>query len=180
MTATTRPAPAPLPALVNGRYRVVTVAYLPFDALPQYPAGPALVTVGGWNTSTSSLSPLSSPTVIAVDNSKVTLNVFRMHGDAVHITSHELDGTQYPTRRDADRAAYNAGVTGFMVYEHDRELLGIGFRVTDHKDADGRWCRVSLCNVFPPEQRASNPDRCPAGCPDSRVEVFFNPADVHG
>lgn len=168
-TNTAPAAPATLPALINGRYRVLTVAHLPYGTLPAYPEGPATVTIEPWCVSTSPLSPLSSPSVLAADDGMTTLNVHKMTGGCER---HDLDGTKYATKDDADRAAYDAGVTGYMVYERDRERLGVAFRVTAHRDADGRFCRVSGCDVVPPEQRGTNPNRCPAGCPDSGIEVY--------
>jgi hypothetical protein len=163
-------APATLPSLINGRYRVFTVEHLPYGALPAYPEGPAQVTIEPWCVSTSSLSPLSSPSVLAADDGMTTLSVHKMTGGCEH---HAVHGTKHATKDDADRTAYEAGVTGYMIYERDRERLGIAFRVTQHRDADGHFCRVSGCDVVPPEQRATNPNRCPIGCPDSGIEVYI-------
>jgi hypothetical protein len=92
----------------DGRYRIYTIASgIAFDSVPAYgQGGPAQVAFGDWNVSTTHSS--DRPDVH-------TLSVWR--GDACKPTRHQLDGTDYPTRRDADRAAYNAGVSGFMVYE---------------------------------------------------------------
>jgi hypothetical protein len=92
----------------DGRYRIYTIASgIAFDSVPAYDqGGPASVAFGDWNVSTTHSS--DRPGVY-------TLKVWR--GDAFKPTRHQLDGTDYPTLRDADRAAYDAGVTGFMVYE---------------------------------------------------------------
>lgn len=112
----------------DGRYRLYTVDHLPFDALPSYgDGGPAKVVLDPWGTSTSSLCGfMSSPSVAAADDGMVTLNVYRVDSPASQpMVRHPLDGTRYATTRDADRAAYEAGVTAFMVYEREAARFGL-------------------------------------------------------
>lgn len=136
-TVTTKPAiqgrgPS-APGDYDGRYRLYTVDHVPFDRFPSYSdGGPSTVTHNGWNISTSSTCRVfSSPSVVAADDGMHTLRVTRdgryvdtgvigPHGTPVKeyvVTRHPLDGTKYATKRDADRAAYEAGALAFMVYE---------------------------------------------------------------
>lgn len=110
----------------DGRYRIYTVEQLPFDALPAHSdGGPAMVAHTEWGMSTSSLSAwMSSPSVAAADDGKHTLRVSRTVG-ADGVERHELDGTRYDTNRDASRAAYEAGLLGFMVYERHAAKWGL-------------------------------------------------------
>lgn len=108
------------------RHRVWTVAHgLDFDAVPDHDdGGPATVTVGGWQVSTMRLcAMLSSPSVVAADDGKYQLNLWR--GSPVLPDRHPLDGNRYASQRDADRAAYEAGALGFMVYQRDAERFGL-------------------------------------------------------
>jgi hypothetical protein len=109
----------------DGRYRLYTIASgVDFDSMPEYADdGPALVAVGDWHVSTSSGG--GRPDVH-------TLHVWR--GDPFASTRHRIDGTEYPTRRDADRAAYDAGVHGFMVYEKYAFGYGLPVEVTAATD----------------------------------------------
>lgn len=112
----------------DGRYRVYTVAHLPFEALPAYAdGGPATVALGVWGVSTSSLCrAFSSPSVAAADDGMHTLSVYRFATPGgADIERHALDGTTYATGRDASRAAYEAGLLGFMVYERDAGRFGL-------------------------------------------------------
>jgi hypothetical protein len=114
----------------DGRYRLYTVDHVDFDALPAYgDGGPAKVVLDGWAMSTSSLSrALSSPSVVARDDGMHTLNIDRVVNERPGGGSadrHPLDGTRYATYRDADRAAYGAGIVGFMVYERDAAGFGL-------------------------------------------------------
>ncbi len=119
----------------DGRYRVYTVELLPFDALPAYAdGGPSKVVLDGWGVSFSRLCrALSSASVAAADDGMITLKVYEVRqgfnwapcvpGDTRE--RHPLDGTKYATQRDADRAAYEAGLTGFMVYEKHAAGYGL-------------------------------------------------------
>lgn len=111
----------------DGRYRLYTVDHVPFDFFPEYPEGPASVVHTTWCKSTSRLDRFfSSPSVVAADDGLVTLNVYRFSGPTDRTGErHPLDGTKYATTRDADRAAYEAGVTAFMVYERDAARFGL-------------------------------------------------------
>lgn len=48
------------------------------------------------------------------------LNVHRVTFNPLVVTKHDLDGGTYPSRDDASRAAYEAGLLGYMVYEDHR------------------------------------------------------------
>jgi hypothetical protein len=110
--------PALPPLLGDGRYRLFTATHAPFDTFPPPPhPRPALVTVDPWGVSYAHLNRLfSSPSVVAADDGLVTLHAYRPDGPR-RLIHHELDGTRYPTVRDAQRAAYDAGLLAFMVYE---------------------------------------------------------------
>lgn len=163
MHSTARVTPATLPALKgDGRYRVYTVEHLPFDALPAYDeGGPATVRGDEWNVSTSHLSAaFASPSVVAADDGMYTLSVFKFThpGGGADLVRHPLDGTKYATRRDANRAAYEAGLLGFMVYESDAPSYGLptaddqclGCRPHDLSEvrlSDCRYgCKVMTCS----------------------------------
>lgn len=143
MTTTTLARPllesgVPLPAKVNPgpdyhgqdwSYRVYGIEHLPFNALPAWrDGGPATVARDGWSKSTSSrCRALSSPSVIAGDDGMTTLNLRRLdpanpNGPGI---PHELNGTRYALQSDADRAAYEAGATGFMVYTREAARWGL-------------------------------------------------------
>ncbi len=111
------------------RYRIYTDSCgVPFDAVPEYSdGGPATVAHSGWCVSYTSLcAALSSPSVVAQDNGRVTLRAFKSALDdpTVEGVRHSLHGIEYATQRDASRAAYEAGLLGFMVWERDAERLG--------------------------------------------------------
>ena len=92
----------------NGGYRLYTVEHLPFDALPEYmDGGPPLVVIDPWAVSTSFPTDDS-------DGPQYTL-----HARTVDMEPHPLNGSRYATRRDADRAVYDAGLLAFMVYERE-------------------------------------------------------------
>jgi hypothetical protein len=98
-------------------YRLYTIAHVPYGHFPRYSeGGPAMCTASAlWSKSTNSVSLVLSSWGIAAEAAAnplpVTLNL-RWRG-----SSHELDGTRYATQDDADRAAYEAGATAYMVYE---------------------------------------------------------------
>lgn len=103
----------------DGRYRLYTVAEVPFGTFPEYPSGPGRVVIDGWHMSTSSLSrAFSSPSVVTADDGMHTLSLSR-HDETGERMRHELDGTKYPTSEGASRAAYEAGCLAYMVYERD-------------------------------------------------------------
>jgi hypothetical protein len=119
-------------SLGDYRYRLYTVAELPFDALPAYPAGPARVAHTDWHTATSSLCHgLSSPSVVAADDGMVAVRATRGgynkdgQYDPALVERHELDGQRFATQHAADRAVYEAGLTAFMVYERDAARFGL-------------------------------------------------------
>lgn len=130
MTATTT-----LPALLgyvhkhgyDGRYRLWTRSHgVDFDQLPSYDqGGPATVPLDGWNVSTSTTTRVSydGGGSSAEGDGVHTLSVWR--GDPGRPARHPLHGTTYPSLRDADRAAYQAGVLGFFVKEPDAFRYGL-------------------------------------------------------
>lgn len=111
----------------DGRYRLYTIDYLPFGALPPHGnAGPGTVALNGWVTSTSTTSRGVASTHLAlVDNGRVTIGAHRGYAGSGPRERHELDGTTYATQADAARALYEAGLTGFMVFERDAARLGL-------------------------------------------------------
>lgn len=117
----------------DGRHRLYTHEHIDFDALPDYrEGGPATVAHTGWSMSTSSTSVLSSPSVLAEalanPASRFTLNSARGgHYENGHyvVERHELDGTFYASDRDARRAAFNAGILAYMVYNREAAKLGL-------------------------------------------------------
>lgn len=92
----------------DGRARFYTVEHLPFDAMPAR-GGPYLAGLDRWAVSYSQ----------SHRTGMWTLSVVRLEGRDVKIVRHELCDTTWPTGSDAQEAAYNAGVVGFMVYEKD-------------------------------------------------------------
>lgn len=129
MTITATEIPAPAKSVGPRPYRLWTVEHIEFDALPAYrDGGPAMVTVTPWYVSTSSLCPVfSSPSVVAADDGMVTLNIHRVcHELPGYVTEgHVLDGTKYPTDREANRAAFRGGCLAFMVYDDEAERYGL-------------------------------------------------------
>jgi hypothetical protein len=103
-------------------YRLYTVADVPFDAFPQYAdGGPSMVVNTEYGVSYSSTCKvLSSPGVVAADDGLVTLNAYASPYTG---EKHALDGTKYATQTDARRAAYEAGLLAFMVYDDSKHAL---------------------------------------------------------
>lgn len=103
------------------QYRLYTVEHVPFETFPAYAeGGPATTAHTEWSVSGSYLNrALSSPSVVAADDGLYTLHVYRFEGSVTASIKHELDGTKYATDREATKAAYEAGVLAFMVYERD-------------------------------------------------------------
>lgn len=108
------------------------------------------------------------------------------------LSTHELDGAEYPTLPAAERALYEGGVLAFRVYEADAAQLGlaVGIQWAPHKTPHGAGCSWSLVSApawlagdHPPiglayESITEDDRRCPADCPDSTVEpVTLDPAD---
>lgn len=108
--ATTRTTPL-------STYTLYTVDDVPFGTQFDSPRRVGRVTTG-WNVSTTSLCKFfSSPSVVAADDGMITLNVFRYaSATSRECERHPLDGTRYPSKEDADRAAYDAGLLAYMVY----------------------------------------------------------------
>lgn len=91
-------------------YRLLTVKDVPFDAFPTYRnGGPAKVVVTG--ASTSYTTGGGQP------GARLSAYVGREGGAPGE--PHPLNGTRYPSVEDAERAAYDAGLTAFMVYDRD-------------------------------------------------------------
>lgn len=111
----------------DGRYRLYTVSELPFfDLLPDV-GGPHLAVLDGWQVSTERCYwSLTMPSdLFSGDSGEDTLNIRRSSRSLQHDAPHPLDGTKHPTYRDAMRAAYNAGVMAYMVYERHAARWGL-------------------------------------------------------
>lgn len=92
---------------MSGKYILLTVADVPFDRYAPYErGGPPKVTNTEWSTSRTSGDRADG---------RVTLNVHRWDDAACASIKHLLDGTVYDTHRDAERAAYEAGLTAYML-----------------------------------------------------------------
>lgn len=99
----------------NGDYLLYTVDHVPFSDVRAYmDGGPPLVVLDDWAVSSSFPN--------GDDDNPVTLNARTIGED---MTRHPLHGTRYPTCRDADEAAFNAGLLAFMVYTHEAAQHGL-------------------------------------------------------
>jgi hypothetical protein len=108
------------PGGLHGGYRLFNVNDLPWEDRGLVSAeaveGRGIVVTDGWGTSQTTGGDLDG---------KVKLNAYRVPIDPEDgLDRHELDGTVYDTRLEATRAAYEAGITAFMVYEDRR--IGAG------------------------------------------------------
>ncbi len=100
---------------LNMRYRLWTAATgLRFDDM-RVDDGPSVVPVdSGWHVSYT--VPMGwTPALADVHDGKVELLVWR--GDYRDPERHPLNGSRHDTMRDAHRAAYEAGLIAFMIYE---------------------------------------------------------------
>jgi hypothetical protein len=96
------------------RYRLWTAAHgLPYDALPA--GGPAVVSLDGWFVT------FEAVTGHTLGTGPVRLRAWG--GDVFNPDRHPVDGNTYPGVEAAGRAAYEAGLTGFMVYERDARKM---------------------------------------------------------
>lgn len=97
-------------------YEFFTAEDTPFEDKVDLPES-ALVTTDDWCVSYTSLDRvLSAPEVVAEDDGKVMLRIHRPFGGyGPGGDKHPLYGTKYDTRRDASKAAYEAGALKFMV-----------------------------------------------------------------
>lgn len=68
---------------------------------------PATVVIGNWGVSYSE----------TYGEDDVVLNAYRFAPGTSEFFYHPLNGTRYDTRNDARRAAFEAGLTAFMVYD---------------------------------------------------------------
>lgn len=94
-------------------------------ALRDAERAPGVTTFNGWHVSTDQLCPvLSSPEVVAARGGVVELGVWR--GDAASPERHWLDGQFYASEDEARQAAFTGGALAFLVYEDDRDRLGLG------------------------------------------------------
>ena len=108
-------------------YRLYTIEHLPFDHWGEGETRPRTVVTDGWGKSTTGYDRLFGAILgaeVPERPDEVTLNVYRVPFSPDD-ERHPLDKTVWPTKRDADRAAYEAGITAFMVYEDQRERLGL-------------------------------------------------------
>lgn len=96
---------------VTRDYRLYDRTHCDFDDFPSYrEGGPATVVHAGWGVSYS---------MPHGDEKRVELNAYKYEGEEEGFAKHELDGTFYDTMEDATRAAFEAGLLAFMVYERD-------------------------------------------------------------
>lgn len=106
-------------ALGDYRYRLYTVAELPFEAmLGRRDGGPGMAVIDGWAVGYTGTKP-------ARLNARRGGYTEEGRYDPNLVERHELDGVEYPTMRDAERAAYDAGLLAFMVYERDAARFGL-------------------------------------------------------
>lgn len=99
--------------------RVYTNAELDFDALhATQEGGPGLAVLDGWSVSYD-VACERDPNATAV------LNLRLWGGCCTDTPAHPLHGVRYPTRRDAERAAYQAGALGFLVFENQAAQWGL-------------------------------------------------------
>lgn len=113
----------------DGRYRIWTVNEVPHGRFPRYnDGGPAMVVLEDYSKSVTVPCYLFGDRPADADD-KVTLNLRRITGRSAtglpEMEPHELDGTKYDTDDDADRAAYEAGCTGYMVYVKNEARYGL-------------------------------------------------------
>lgn len=116
----------------DGRFRLWKVSDAPFDFFSPYEeGGPGTTAHTAWSVSvtTSYEDPACQAQI-----GKPTLNIRKRLMDN-SLCRHPLDGTEWETRRDANRAAYEAGVIAFMVHVKDEAKYGIG---TAQEARDGR------------------------------------------
>jgi hypothetical protein len=93
------------------KYRCYGIEHVPFDTYPAYwDGGPATVARDGWGVSY---------------HSGYGIQGYELHAYEVPFTGakHELHGTLYASLRDASRAAYEAGLLAFLVYEDSATQL---------------------------------------------------------
>lgn len=97
---------------VDGRYRRWTSAHgVQFGDLPaHHHGGPALVG-NGWACR------------IEADGGGYKVRAVRGSTGVVEV--HPLHGQRFATKRDADRAAYEAGLTAYLVYERSAAAYGL-------------------------------------------------------
>lgn len=116
-----------------GPYRVWTTANgLPLDYFERYgSSGPATVAINDWAVSVTQ-TPGKPGCVL-------TARTVTTDGDVVR---HELDGTTYPDRYSADRAAFDAGIVGVMAYDNQRSLIRVFHAREFHSRRWGQHPRV--------------------------------------
>lgn len=182
MTTTITPAAPttyPLPALhTAGRpHRVYTRDNLPsFDTLARRDARPDMVPVTAWNTAQAHSFrtwPGTSRPDEPLNDGRVTLDVYRYeHGLDQPCTNHPLSGTEYASSYDADKATFDAGLCGFLVYESDLGRWGITYRWTRHRDESGGWCPYSHIPADGHRHYVGGDwAHCPNGCAASALEI---------
>jgi hypothetical protein len=110
----------------DGRYRLWTVSDVPFDFFPsRKKGGPNFTVHTKWRKSlTTTYDSITYENQIG----GVELNISRFDDMTLKTPqriAHPLDGTEWETEEEADRAAYEAGVIAFMVYVRDEAKYGI-------------------------------------------------------
>lgn len=95
-------------------YTLYTVADVPWGTFPSWDhGGPALVVVDGWGTSRTTGDGIDGHRVSAY---KVPIQI-RPGAPDGGIVYHWLNGVICPTREQADRLRYEAGLLAYFVYD---------------------------------------------------------------
>lgn len=113
----------------RGGYRLFNVRDLPWDertrVLARAEDGRGTCVIDGWGVSyTTGQTWEGGNPGRAADIAGVRLSAYKWEGPEEGFELHELNGTTYSTKAEATRAAYEAGLLAFMVYEDER--IGAG------------------------------------------------------
>lgn len=101
----------------DGRYRLWTAAHgVNFGDVPAHHHGGPAIVGNGWQCFLEPANPDAS-------DDGYTVRAFR--GGPQSLEMHPLHGQIFPTKRDADRAAYTAGLTAYLVYETSAAAYGL-------------------------------------------------------
>jgi hypothetical protein len=101
----------PLEGVSRRKYRCYGIEHVPFDTYPDYwDGGPSIVVRDGWGVSYRSGGGIQG----------YELRAYRVPFPGA---KHELHGTRYADQRSATRAAYEAGLLAFLVYEESTDQL---------------------------------------------------------
>lgn len=109
------------PGGLHGGYRLFNVHDVTWELgctlSPRNADGRGTVVIDGWGVSYSTGSWERRP---GDGDGAVRLNAYKYHGPEEGFENHELYGTTYDTQVEASRAAFEAGLLAFMVYEDER------------------------------------------------------------